>query len=240
MNTSAQPDDPNDGKKSADPAPSRRDFYAPTVLAALVMAGYGWLAWYTWWNGGYGATTVVLSAVAFVAGVGGSGLMIVQAWRGRPVANALAVLLMSLLISTISFPGIVGSRLVDNDYKAVKSLRMLATAQKRFRENTATYAYPFSDLHNLTSPSGEPLIPSALTEADRPDKAYFGYYFMHGKTRSASPDTFEIFATPAQHDKSFGRTFFVDQDGRVLSMELDRSLTSEEALTMDTSDWCEE
>jgi len=243
MDTSAKPDDPDREKSTAPettaaPAPSRRDFYATTVLATLLMALFGWLGGYLLRSGGYGDMDNFLIGLIFavtLAGVGGGVLLIFLARRGRPVAVKLTGLFFLFIWSFIALPGVVPAKIASNESFTIGSLKNFATAQEISRKNTGAYAYPFSNLRNL--PETRRWIDSEMAAADRPDAADQGYYFMHGNIRAPSPDSFDIFATPVRYGRDGVNTYFIDQRGVILMKDLRRSLTPEEALTIDASNW---
>ena len=249
MDAPAQPDDPNH-EKSAVATPRWRSYVVMTAAVLLTLpltAFLGGLVWDLWRNyscisGCSNAVSIAIVGAFMLAGLGGTAGILFLAWRGRPVLEKVVILFFFLLLSMIAYPAYVERQSMLNGFNAVESLKSLVTAQDQFRKNAAAYAYPFSDLRNRPSASGEPLnlISPELAAADQPEKAYRGYYFLHGKTRAPSPDAFDLFATPAQYGrrKSGVYTFFFDQKSRkVLMRDLGHSLTPEEALTIDPSKW---
>jgi len=251
MNAPAQPDD---APPETPATPLRRPYVAMamTVLLTLFMtAFYCAFAWRLLdydrtWDSGLtiagcnNAVSIAIVGAFMLAALGGGTWVLFRAWRGRPVTSIFVPICMILFfLSFIAFSGLTRySRISANEGNAIAAMKILASAQYLFHKDTGTYAYPLSDLPNPLVPSN-PAASFALAAAiNQPGKkAFQGFYFMPGKVRSSSPDECDFFATPARYGISGVNTLYIDQRGIIrMNSWLGRSITPEEAQTMDTSD----
>ena len=160
------------------------------------------------------------------------------------VALAIVLVVGGTLVGTAFFSTSGGKELAQNETSAIRSLRMIAAAEKAFREEDLDgndeKDYWIADLAGLAATKKEvkgkavPLLPLVLLRADprpiakpaKPPAPFHGYFF--GAIREEDPDEddprtdparFAFCAWPAAPGKSGRATFLIDERGTVHSCD---------------------
>jgi len=134
--------------------------------------------------------------------------------QGFSLIELLIVVAIILIISAISIPNLLRSRMAANEASAVGSLRTVNTACITY---SITYGIGFpSALSNLTtSSSGVSSTAAGLVDNVLAAGAKSGYTFVYvsGAATSGVIPTYTLAANPAVAGQTGQRSFFTDQSG---------------------------
>ena len=160
---------------------------------------------------------IALVSIGRSAGqLGGKGLAI-----GGTICSGVGLLVIPIMIVAIAIPSFKQASMAANETRAIGALKAYTTAQEQYRMQKNTYAADFTKLNSESL--GGPLIDPSMAQADSPDKAHAGYYFVSIRTRGGKPlnTAFQhgLCAVPAKYPQTGRRTFLADETGTIFQVD---------------------
>ena len=122
--------------------------------------------------------------------------------------------------------------LASNETYAIHCLRMYRDAQRSFKvknysahvdaDRVNWYAWDLQHLYGLeiSTAAGKrtlTMIPQNMTSAVSPSTSNSGYYFVQA---NVARDEFQLYATPCQYGRTGRLTFYIDQQGIILTKDM--------------------